>query len=165
MHKIKAGYQITIQSHNTTFKGMQAVKAGRGLYKATNSKDGLSEVEAKFYVDMFKILADKKHSGKIDMVGVAIYKTSNVNYTNFIDDCLIVLRNPKYAEYLKNKFSQEKSIIENIEPDNVPYILDNVFEGWFNDEFYFSNRYITNISVSYVPEEIILEDVTLQFLK
>lgn len=135
MSVIKSGYRITVTSWENDADNY-----------STHIRDGLDEHEARFHVDLLKLLEDSCNNS--DKFG-NMYDPEDSEMEAFDEACLEVFKKWDEAEEIKEKY------------DACNHALDIISEYTGYSDFY--TRVVESIVVEYVPQEIVIEDVSSKF--
>jgi hypothetical protein len=133
MSVIKAGYRVTVTSWENDADSY-----------STRTIGGLDENKVRFHVDLLKLIAG-----------------SNCNDSTVFGNM--------YEPSDKETEAFEKAVIEVLEKHAIPnegfgaldIAIDTIYEYTGYSEFY--TRVVDSIVVEYVPQEIIIEDVSTKF--
>ena len=141
MATIKAGYRITVDSYEND-----------GDSSNTNSIDGLSELEAKFHVELLSLYTSEGGFGNVYDFDDSEFPTED----DYNKARLAIVSKPEYQQFISDWYIK-----------NPEYFADagsDIISDYTGDSEW-ATRQVESILVEYVPEEITLEDVTSQFLK
>ena len=142
MATIKAGYRITVDSYEND-----------GDSSNTNSIDGLSELEAKFHVELLSLYTRKGGFGNIYEFDDRVSPTED----DHSKACLAIVSKPEYQQFISDWYVKN--------PEYFAEAGDDIVFDYTGGDGEWATRLVESILVEYVPEEITLEDVTSQFLK
>lgn len=142
MSIIKAGYRITVDSYEND-----------GDCEITNSVDGLSELEAKFHIELLSLYTSEGGFGNIYDFDDRVSPTED----DYNKARLAIVSKPEYQQFISDWYVK-----------NPEYFFDagsEIIGDYTGGDGEWATRQVEGILVEYVPEEITLEDVTSQFLK
>jgi hypothetical protein len=135
MSIIKAGYRITVTSWENDADNYN-----------TKTVEGLNEDEVNFHIDLLKLIVGSNSNDK----------TVFGNMYDPRDSELEAFREAVIRVFLKH--SRPDSIYE---PLNIAMDIIGEYTGYGGDGFY--TRVAESIVVEFVPQEIIIEDVSTKF--
>jgi hypothetical protein len=134
MSIIKAGYRITVTSWENDADNYN-----------TKTVDGLDEQETKFHIDLLKLIAGSHCNDKA--VFGNLYEPDDSEVEAFEKAATEVL-------------TKHGKLEEDYEPLDIAIDIIGTYTGW--GEGYLT-RVAESIVVEYVPQEIIIEDVSTKF--
>lgn len=144
---IPAGYRLTVNSWEND-----------GDNSKTEVFTGLSKEKTQYYVDLCKLL--RVYSGGKREFG-NLYDPSEAKLTAFSDAVKLIVDNHPIVKRLFDEYVEAADGVNVV--DLYPeFALDDLFEmGLTGGDFY--TRVCEQYTVEYIPNDIVIEDVTEQF--